>query len=74
MENNSNAQTTTQVAKSASSVGIAVFFSRILGLIREQVMAVLFGAGYYMDAFVVGFRIPICFATCLPKGPYPPPS
>ena len=39
-------------------MGIAVFSSRILGLIREQVMAVLFGAGYYMDAFVVAFRIP----------------
>jgi putative peptidoglycan lipid II flippase len=46
------------VAKSAGSVGIAVFSSRILGLIREQVMAVLFGAGYAMDAFVVAFRIP----------------
>jgi putative peptidoglycan lipid II flippase len=50
--------TTTQVAKSAGSVGIAVFFSRIMGLVREQVMAVLFGAGFYMDAFVVAFRIP----------------
>jgi len=58
MENGFNSQTTTQVAKSAGSVGIAVFSSRILGLIREQVMAVLFGAGYYMDAFVVAFRIP----------------
>lgn len=73
MENDINAQTTTQVAKSAVSVGIAVFSSRILGLIREQVMAVLFGAGYYMDAFVVAFRIPIYFATCLPKGPYQRP-
>jgi len=52
------ASSTTQVAKSAGSVGIAVFCSRILGLIREQVMAVLFGAGFYMDAFVVAFRIP----------------
>ncbi len=50
--------TTTQVAKSAGAVGVAVFASRILGLVREQVMAVLFGAGYFMDAFVVGFRIP----------------
>jgi putative peptidoglycan lipid II flippase len=58
MENSSESQTTTQVAKTAGSVGIAVFSSRILGLIREQVMAVLFGAGYYMDAFVVAFRIP----------------
>lgn len=58
METGSNSPTTTQVAKSAGSVGIAVFFSRILGLIREQVMAVLFGAGTYMDAFVVAFRVP----------------
>ncbi|MEW6186006.1 MAG: murein biosynthesis integral membrane protein MurJ [Thermodesulfobacteriota bacterium] len=58
MSTPSSAQTTTQVAKSAGSVGVAVFSSRILGLIREQVMAVLFGAGYFMDAFVVAFRIP----------------
>jgi len=58
MRTSTNATTTTQVAKSAGSIGIAVFFSRILGLIREQVMAVLFGAGFYMDAFVVAFRIP----------------
>jgi putative peptidoglycan lipid II flippase len=58
MEIPTNSTTTTQVAKSAGSVGIAVFFSRIFGLVREQVMAVLFGAGFYMDAFVVAFRIP----------------
>jgi putative peptidoglycan lipid II flippase len=58
MDNGPENQTTRQVAKSAGAVGIAVFSSRILGLIREQVMAVLFGAGYYMDAFVVAFRVP----------------
>jgi putative peptidoglycan lipid II flippase len=58
METPANAPATTQVATSAGSISIAVFFSRILGLIREQVMAVLFGAGFYMDAFVVAFRIP----------------
>jgi putative peptidoglycan lipid II flippase len=58
MEEPAASPSTTQVAKSAGSVGIAVFSSRILGLIREQVMAVLFGAGTYMDAFVVAFRIP----------------
>lgn len=58
MEPSSDSPTTIQVAKSAGSVGIAVFSSRILGLIREQIMAVLFGAGFYMDAFVVAFRVP----------------
>ncbi len=32
--------------------------SRVLGLVREQVFAGLFGAGYTYDAFVVAFRIP----------------
>ena len=32
--------------------------SRILGVVREQVLASLFGAGNAMDAFNVAFRIP----------------
>ena len=46
------------MARSAATVGIAVMCSRILGLVREQVFAGLFGAGYTYDAFVVAFRIP----------------
>ncbi len=46
------------VTSSALSVTIAVFISRILGLVREQVLAYFFGAGKSMDAFVVGYRIP----------------
>lgn len=46
------------IGRSAAVVGIAVFCSRILGLIREQVFAGLFGAGYDYDSFVVAFRIP----------------
>jgi putative peptidoglycan lipid II flippase len=33
-------------------------FSRVLGLIREQIFAGLFGAGMTYDSFVVAFRIP----------------
>lgn len=39
-------------------MGIATFFSRILGLVREQVFAILFGAGNLTDAFNVAFRLP----------------
>ncbi|NTW87857.1 MAG: murein biosynthesis integral membrane protein MurJ [Desulfobulbaceae bacterium] len=46
------------IAKSAASVGIAVMCSRVLGLVREQVFAGMFGAGFIYDAFVVAFRIP----------------
>lgn len=52
-----NVQTGT-IARSAGTVSFAVFLSRILGLIREQVFAWLFGAGFAYDAYVVAFRIP----------------
>jgi putative peptidoglycan lipid II flippase len=32
--------------------------SRILGLVREQVFATFFGAGFAMDAFIIAFRVP----------------
>src|SRR5207249_6525688 len=46
------------VARNAGTVGAATLLSRVLGLVREQVMAVLFGAGFATDAFNVAFRIP----------------
>src|SRR5437588_1408889 len=39
-------------------VGIAILCSRVLGLIREQVFAGLFGAGKNLDAFLTAFRLP----------------
>ncbi len=44
--------------KAAGIVGIAVMCSRVLGLIREQIFAWLFGGGKEMDAFTVAFRTP----------------
>ncbi len=49
---------TGKIARSASAVSTAVMCSRVLGLVREQVFAGLFGAGTAYDAFVVAFRIP----------------
>lgn len=46
------------VARSAGIVSIAVMFSRVLGLVREQVFAYYFGAGFLNDAYQVAFRIP----------------
>lgn len=48
----------TSVAKSAGIVSIAVMFSRVLGLVREQIFAYYFGAGFIYDAYQVAFRIP----------------
>src|SRR5947209_13783684 len=39
-------------------VGIAILSSRVLGLIREVVIASLFGATRNMDAFLTAFRAP----------------
>lgn len=49
---------TGKIARSAGTVSGAVMCSRILGLVREQVFATLFGAGFTYDAFVLAFRIP----------------
>ncbi len=46
------------IARSAGTVSIAVMCSRVLGLVREQAFAALFGAGFAYDSFVVAFRIP----------------
>ena len=47
-----------RLARSAGLISIATMTSRVLGLVRDQVMAYLFGAGNAVDAFNVAFRIP----------------
>jgi len=42
--------------------------SRVLGLVREQALAFLFGAGNEMDAFNVAFRIPNLFRDLFAEG------
>ncbi|MDD4052921.1 MAG: murein biosynthesis integral membrane protein MurJ [candidate division Zixibacteria bacterium] len=44
--------------KAFSRVALGTLFSRILGLVREQVFAHLFGASMAADAFFAAFRIP----------------
>jgi len=46
------------MAKAAGVISAATFLSRILGLVREQVFAAQFGAGFAVDAFQVAFRVP----------------
>src|ERR1043165_2149154 len=46
------------VARNAGIVSIAIMASRVLGLVRDQVFATLFGAGLQYDAFLTAFRIP----------------
>lgn len=46
------------VMKSAGMIGVATFSSRVLGFIRDMVLAKLFGATPAADAFFVAYRIP----------------
>ena len=48
----------TRLARSAGVIGVATAGSRVLGLIRDQILAYFFGAGNDMDAFNVAFRVP----------------
>jgi putative peptidoglycan lipid II flippase len=47
-----------RLARSAGIFGLATIASRILGLVRDQVLAYYFGAGNAADAFRVAFRVP----------------
>ena len=47
-----------RVSKAAGVVGFYTLLSRILGLVRDIVVARFFGAGMAADAFFVAFRIP----------------
>jgi putative peptidoglycan lipid II flippase len=46
------------LTRSAGIASAAVATSRVSGLVREMVMARLFGASQVYDAFLLGFRIP----------------
>ena len=47
-----------RLARSAGVFGLATIASRVLGLVRDQVLAFYFGAGDANDAFRVASRIP----------------
>jgi len=47
-----------RLARSAGLFGLATMASRILGLVRDTVLAYYFGAGDARDAFNVAFRVP----------------
>jgi putative peptidoglycan lipid II flippase len=56
------------MARRAGVVSIAVLASRVLGVVREQAFAVLFGAGREFDAFITAFRIPNLFRDLFAEG------
>ena len=59
---------TERLARSAGLIGLATSTSRVLGLIRDQVMAGYFGTGAAADAFAVGTRIPTLLRDLFAEG------
>ena len=55
---------------SGAVVGSMTLLSRILGLVRDVVIAVLFGARPEADAFFVAFRIPNLFRRLFAEGAF----
>ncbi len=56
------------VMRAAGSVSFATMVSRVLGVLREMVMAHYFGAGLFTDAFNVAYRIPNLFRDLFAEG------
>ncbi len=56
------------LVKAAGLIGIGTFASRILGFIRDMVLASLFGATAAADAFYVAFRIPSLLRELFAEG------
>ena len=59
-----------KVLLSTFKMALATFCSRILGLVREQVMAAYFGASGLTDAFLVAYRIPNLLRDLFAEGAF----
>ncbi|MBI3988131.1 MAG: murein biosynthesis integral membrane protein MurJ [candidate division NC10 bacterium] len=56
------------IARAAGVISAATFLSRILGFIRDMVVAKAFGAGMATDSFFVAFRLPNMLRELLGEG------
>lgn len=57
-----------RVAKAAGVIGAATFLSRVLGFVRDMVVARAFGASHVADAFYVAYRIPSLLRELFAEG------
>lgn len=60
--------TNKSIAKATGVIGFATFCSRILGFIRDMVIARFFGIYVYAQAFVIAFKIPNLFRDLVGEG------
>ena len=58
------------IYKSSAVVSFWTLLSRILGLIRDIIFAILLGAGPAADAFIIAFRLPSLFRRFFAEGTF----
>lgn len=59
---------TDNITRAAGVIGLATLLSRILGYVRDMVIAYFFGTADAADAFFVAFRIPNLFRRLFAEG------
>ncbi len=59
---------THKITRAATTIGMGTLLSRILGFLRDMVIAHFFGAGMAADAFFVAFRIPNLWRRLVGEG------
>ena len=57
-----------RAGRAAFFVGFGILLSRILGLVRERVLATYFGTGLHADVFSAGMRMPNLLQNLLGEG------
>ena len=55
------------LARNFAKVGGATLLSRLLGFLRDILLAAIVGTGLVADAYAVAFRLPNLFRRLLPK-------
>ncbi len=68
MNKSQEAHSNRKITKSAGVIGLATLVSRILGFIRDIVIAQLFGVYLYAQAFVIAFKLPNLFRDLVGEG------
>lgn len=57
-----------ELTRATVTVALATVLSRILGFVRDAMIAWVFGAGFSADAFLAAFRIPNLFRRLVAEG------
>ncbi|MFH1767597.1 MAG: murein biosynthesis integral membrane protein MurJ, partial [Candidatus Omnitrophota bacterium] len=57
-----------KVVKNTTIVGLGTFISRLLGFLRDVLIANYFGTSYLLEAFIVAFKIPNLMRSLLGEG------